>query len=540
MPLPPLAGWLSEAPYLVERVLRAVLRRRWLRRSRSPRHRSRASEVSGESVKWVRDAGFVLAWVALGAATSRAMPKVGFDGYQRGLLVRAGPRVVPRGFVRDAMNVVFPAGRVRSRPGLAPAHGAAFPNPIRGMGTHIRTDASRDYLIASGAALYRMPLYGDPILLSLAGLPSTENTRVDPTGGVRFLSLSGADSTTFIFDGVNPSLKWTGNSLSKMGLPTPTAPSAPTSIGGAAIGAGVRDYYRTLKTAFHESDLSEGLSVTQGATGGKRFASPVNGVVPPNDYDDPQVTKWALYRSQSGFAKRYFVGEADIGLPITDNLVDAVVSVDSALAESFVNRPPDTPPFNGKFITLVEHQSHVWGVDTYDRSLVRFSHGTDQYIAPEGWPEAQVIPIAHGDGDEITALASFFDWLVVFKQLSTWAIVGSLDAGYQVVPILAASGGKRLGIGCIAPDAILHLENQLIFPSRDGFYLLERFQGAQAGVAAKKLSDPIDRIFNCTNFALGAAALYDRSRQVHVFFGHGLGLVALAKMILGGILTWYA
>jgi hypothetical protein len=446
------------------------------------------------------------------------MPRVGFDGYQRGLLVRDGPRVVPRGFVRDALNVCFPAGRVRSRPGLQPAHGAAFADPVRGMGVHIRSDASRDYLIASGAALYRMPLYGDPVPLALTSLPSTEQTRVDPTAGVRFLSLSGADNTTFIFDGVNISLKWNGTALTKMGLPTPTAPAAPIANAGTAIGAGIRDYYRTVRSPVHESDLSEFITVTQGTTGGQTFTPPVNGV----DYDDPQVTQWSLYRTTPPLpGTPYLVGTADISLTIADNTTDAVLAVDTAVGEQLVNEPPDTAPFSGKFITLVEHQSRVWGVDTYDRSLVRFSHGTDQYIAPEGWPETQTIPVAHGDGDEITALASFFDWLVVFKQLTTWAIIGSLDAGYTVVPILAASGGKRLGIGCIAPDAIAHLENELIFPSRDGFYLLERFAGAQAGIAAKKISDSIDRLYDCTNFALGAACHYDRQHQCFVYYAHG-------------------
>lgn len=444
------------------------------------------------------------------------MPKVGFDGYQRGLLVRPGPRVVPKGFVRDALNVCFPGGRVASRPGLAPAHGAAFADPVRGMGTHVRSDASRDYLIASGAALYRMPLYGDPILLSLGGLPSTQQTRVDPTAGVSFLSLSGADNTTFIFDGVNPSLKWNGIALSKMGLPTPTAPAVPINNGGSSIGNGTRDYYRTVKSPVHEGDLSDATRVTQLGAGGKTFASPVNGV----DYDDPQVTKWALYRTQAGGAVRFFVGEADIGLTIADNLSDEVLG-SSPPAEMLVNRPPDATPFSGQFVSLCEHQSLLWGIDTYDRSLVRFSWGTDQYIAPEGWPEERTIPVAHGDGDEITALVSFYEWLVVFKQLSTWAITGSLDAGYQVVPLLAAGGGTRIGNGCINGRGVKQLENEVIYPSRDGVYVLERYQSAQAGVNAKKLSDPIDGLYSCTNASLGACALYDRQKQVYVLMLHG-------------------
>lgn len=439
------------------------------------------------------------------------MPKVTFDGYQRGMLQRPGPRATPRGFVRGALNLAMIGGRPRSRPGLKPAHGAPFADPIRGGGVHYRTDGTRDYLVASGAAIYRMPLYGDPASLALTGLPSTEQTRIDPTAGVRFLSLSGSDSTTFLFDGVNPNLKWNGTALSKMGLPTPTAPAAPGANAGASIGAGVRDYYRTVRSAVHESELSSATRVTQVGTGGKDFASPANGVA----YDDPQVTRWSLYRTQAGGAKRLLVGTADIGVAIADNLTDEVLGV-KTVAEQFVNTAPP-----GKFIALVEHQSLVWGVDADDRSIVRFSYGTSEYVAPEGWPLERVLPVAHGDGDEITALASFFEWLVVFKQLSTWAIVGSLDTGYQVVPVLAASGGKRLGIGCIAADAVLHLENELIFPSRDGFYLIERFASAQGGLNAKKISDPIDELYNCTNFALGSAAIYDRSKQCYVFFGHG-------------------
>jgi len=439
------------------------------------------------------------------------MPKVSFDGYQRGMLQRPGPRAIPAGFVRGALNLVMVGGRSRSRPGIRPAHGAAFGGIIRGGGVHYRNDGTRDYLVAAGADIYRMPLLGDPVLLSLSGLPTTQQTRVDPTAGLRLLSLSGSDSTTFLFDGVNPNLKWNGTALSIMGLPTPAVPDAPAAAGGTSIGAGTRDYYQTTKSPVHESELSEATRVVQVGGGGKTFNFPVNGV----DFDDPQVTRWSLYRTQAGGAIRYLVGTADLGVTITDNLTDEVLGVKTP-AERLVN---GSPP--GKFIALVEHQSLVWGVDADDRSLVRFSYGTSEYIAPEAWPTERMLPIAHGDGDEITALVSFHEWLVVFKQLSTWAITGSLDVGYQVVPVLAASGGKRLGIGCIAADAVLHLENEIIFPSRDGFYLIERFASAAGGLNAKKLSDPIDGLFNCTNFALGAAAVYDRQKQVYIFFGHG-------------------
>jgi hypothetical protein len=43
----------------------------------------------------------------------------------------------------------------------------------------------------------------------------------------------------------------------------------------------------------------------------------------------------------------------------------------------------------------------------------------------------------------------------------------------------------------------------------------------QAGIAAKKISDPIDELYACTNYARGSAALYDRQHQVYLFFGYG-------------------
>lgn len=437
------------------------------------------------------------------------MAETGFDGTQRGILARPAARAISPAYVRDALNLAMVAGRVRSRPGLRPAHGASFPDPIRGGGTHYRADGTRDYLVASGAALYRMPLFGDPELLPLTALPSTQQTRIDPTAGVRFLSLSGADNVTFIFDGVNPNLKWDGVRLTKMGLPTPTAPTNVPN-GGSAIGAGTRKYYRTLKTTVHESQISAELVVVQGASGGQTFASPVDGV----DYDDPQVTSWALYRTTSGFEDPLFIAETDIGLAIDDNDTDNTIS-GRAKAETDVNLPPP-----GLFIDLCEHKGRVWGIDTDDRNLVRFCHATSEFMAPEGWPETEnVIPVAHGDGDEITRIVSFFEWLVVFKQLTTWAIVGELDSGFQVIPVLAATGGSRLGIGCVGP--IVHKENELIFSSRDGAYQLERFAGIQGGIQALKISDAIDTLWNCTNFSLGSAALYDRQQQTYFLFGYG-------------------
>lgn len=439
-----------------------------------------------------------------------------FDGYWRGILARAGhPRATPPGFVRDALNIGFPGGAPRSRPAIRPWHGAAFAGPVRGMGFHVQADGTRELLIAAGDAIQRVQPYGDPVTLPLTSLPSALQTRIDPTAGVRFLSLSGGANQTFIFDGVNPNLKWDGTALTQMGLGAGlTVAVASTSAVGGGITNGTRKYVMTLDSGVHEGNPS--LSPTSYTNAGGT-ATQSNTVTSPTALaiDDPQVTRWKLWRTQAGGAKYFFVNSAPIGTNIVDTLSDTTLTAGTPL-ELFVNAPP--PSF---FTSLTEHGTIVFGVAVDDENLVRYSHSDPQYMVPESWPTENVIPVAHGDGDRVTAVVSFFEWIVVFKETSTYAISGNLADGFQVTPVLAAGGGKRFGIGCFAPGSILNIENLLIFASRDGFYAIDRFASMRGGIQATRLSGAIDDLYGCANFALGSASSFDRKKRTYMFWGHG-------------------
>lgn len=439
------------------------------------------------------------------------MPSQTFDLYARGLLRREHPRATPPDYVREALNVIAMRGRWRSRPGVRPFTAAPSSGLLRGLHTHYRADGTRDFLSAAGADIQRNPPYGDPVTLPLTALPSTEQTRVDPTAGAHFIEISGTDGLSFIYDGVNPNLKWDGAQLTQMGIVAPAGqPAVPTNIAGL-VEPGVRNYVYTLWTPYHESNPSQLRQVTQVGTGGKRFASPVNGV----DFDDPQVTMWKLYATVDGGAQYFFIDKVDLGLSIDHVVSDATLRGEVPL-EQLVNEAP-----NGKFSSLVEHKGLVFGVVADDTSLVRYCHATDQYVSPEGWPLGNAVPVSHGDGDEISVLVSFFDYLVCFKRRGTWAIAGTLDEGYTVAPVLAAGGALRTGIGCIAPGGIIHMENEIIFPSRDGFYVIRRNDSYVGGLAAVKVSDAIDGIYTCANFSLGSAASYERKRQIYFFWSRG-------------------
>jgi len=459
-----------------------------------------------------------------------------FDAYFRGILQRKAPRARDPGYVDEALNVAFIGGAIQGRPGMRPFNGVAFTDVIRGMGWHVAADGTRELLVAAGATLQRCSIGGDPIAMPLTGVPTEggASTRVD-VQKVNFLSLSWGANVTFIYDGVNANLKWDGTNLSKMGVPggsgdnngigkSPT-PGVPTPAAGL-ITAGVRTYVQTLVSGAsgHEGDCGDQLTQSRDVTsvGNQQFtfASPTQVPTTPNpannEFDDPQVTKWRLYRTVAKpGAELRFVGEANIGVSITDNITDLVLAGEN-LVEQLVNGQPQAP-----IVALVEHRGQLIAAMADDASLVRFSNFDPDYMIPEGWPRNFVQPVAHGDGDTITALKSFTESCVVFKQNSTYAITGDTFSAYKIEPLLA--GGTRIGIGCGFPGSILQIENALFFAARDGIYRLDRFASAYGGrgLQAVRMTQAIDDLYAAANFSLGSACFFDRKKRIFAFLGHG-------------------
>lgn len=434
------------------------------------------------------------------------MPSESFDSYFRGILQRKHPRAVHPGYVNEALNVAFIGGTPVSRPGIRPFTGVKCTANVRGMKFHVDETGFQELLIATGASFQRAIEGGDPVDLPLTNLPVADQTRTEPER-VNFLSLSGGTPTTLIYDGVNQNLKWTGQVLTKMGFVRGTTVPAPTIAGGGNIEAGTRDYVLTFFSGLHEGDPTAAPTTVSNTAGQKNtFASPVQGV----DFDDPQISEWRLYRTIKGGKDYFFVASADIGLPIEDNLTDDQVASSTPLEELKNTQPP------APFVAMCEHRGQVVGVTNDDLNIVRFSNFDEQYMVPEGWPADWIYPVAHGDGDEIRALVSFHEYIVVFKTNGAWAMSGTWP-DMTIVPILAAGGGNRIGIGVNAPGSVLQIENQVMFVSRDGVYTLER----GGTVQAKRLTGPIDDLFAAAKFSLNAAASFDRKRRLFINWGHG-------------------
>lgn len=437
------------------------------------------------------------------------------DGFWRGILQRQTPREQSAGYVQEALNVVFRGGAPQSRPGLRPFHGAVFSAPIRGLGFHVDSDGVPTLLVAAGAAIQRCIENGDPETLTLTNLPAVHQTRIEPER-VSFLSLSGGLETTFIYDGVNQNLKYDGTRLTQMGIPVAPFPATEgVHSGGGLVPAGKRQYKLTLCSEHHEGSSNDAfLEVSTGGSAKYTVPSPVRGVG-VNEFDDPQVNKWRLYSTEAGGGNYFFVDESDIGTGIEVNVSDDTLSARNAL-EQFVNDPPPAPA-----MALTEHRGQLAGVFVDDLNLVRFSYMDQNYMVPEGWPQDYVQPVAHGDGDQLKALSSMHEWLVCFKEQATFAIAGEAFDEYKVVPVLAAGGGKHIGIGCYAQGTVLQVENAIMFASRDGIYKISRFASAVGGIDAERLSGAIDDLYAAAKFSLGATCFFDRNNRVFVFLGHG-------------------
>lgn len=82
-----------------------------------------------------------------------------------------------------------------------------------------------------------------------------------------------------------------------------------------------------------------------------------------------------------------------------------------------------------------------------------------------GGTDANYIDISPDDGDYITALAKYQSQLIIFKSRSIWSM--TFDTNGQPIVKLVTNG-----IGCISHWSIDTVDNDLIFLSRKGFYVL--------------------------------------------------------------------
>jgi hypothetical protein len=412
-------------------------------------------------------------------------------------------------------NMVIHNGMPQSRPGRSILNSTLLGDGARTVyGIGIWRATSGDLLIvACGSLLQSLPITGgDPSPLA-TNYPT--GFRTSPTGArTMFAQLGGR---MFIVNGVDANVKFNGTSLTRMGLVAPATLAAPTKSGGTLTGT--RKYVATLVSSTSngsvESEPTAAISVSYSNQQGT-FSAPA---VPSSD---PQVDRWNLYGTTMGGSTYYKLNSTpqSRSTSIVDNLSDASIQAGTILAASLTNSPPP-----GTFRLLTPHQGRLVGVTAEEPNTLYWSDiGLDLagiYPKPESWPPRNRIVFGENGGTAITALVSFFDWLLVFQNFGTWSIKDDINSDAKIIrPLLV--GPDNRGIGVSDQTNVAIAENKVIFAAKDGLYQIIREVGAvQADLAVRPLSTHISDLYQSIDFGAGGCSIYDRDKKRWVFWGKG-------------------
>ena len=144
---------------------------------------------------------------------------------------------------------------------------------------------------------------------------------------------------------------------------------------------------------------------------------------------------------------------------------------------------------------LEPHGGYVFAGNTMEDGIhhhnrVRWSHPDE----PEDWHVDDYIDIEQGGG-HITALRSFQDHLLIFKDASVWALFGYDSDSWQLVKISAT-------VGVPAPTCVTRSEDAVYFFSASGRNAIYAYNGQNPIDISDKLRMALDELTNGTDIWL--------------------------------------
>ena len=255
----------------------------------------------------------------------------------------------------------------------------------------------------------------------------------------------------FCANGVDENFKLYNTDVTGVGISPPE--SAPTVAVGSLTGLTgkfkyVYVYKRSTPQAFwgNPSPISSEIEVTDQSVKVSVVAS-----------TDPQIDKIVVYRTFDMLGE-----DAD------STIFFKVVELENSTQDYDDNNQDedltticdwdhDVPP-KAKFIEL--HKDRV-----FYANCPNIENGESFFgWSKDGLPEA--VPIASNrqyfdrrDGEPITGVASLGDYFIVFKRNKIGVLEGEFESFYVL----------SYGVGCIAPWAILRLEDKVVFLSEEGW-----------------------------------------------------------------------
>lgn len=148
-----------------------------------------------------------------------------------------------------------------------------------------------------------------------------------------------------------------------------------------------------------------------------------------------------------------------------------------------INAPVDlggSPP-RGKYVAV--HKNRVFFAGSSSNpSRLYFS----DLLNPDSWPTLNFIDISPEDGDSLTGVLSYGDYLVIAKQHSIWILAGDAPANFTVRRVSAR-------IGCLAPRSLCAVNDLICFVADDGVYLTDLTQTTMASERVRKTWSGLNR-----------------------------------------------
>ena len=129
----------------------------------------------------------------------------------------------------------------------------------------------------------------------------------------------------------------------------------------------------------------------------------------------------------------------------------------------------------------------------------------------ESWPVLNFIDISPNDGDWITGLLPYDDYLIITKNRSVWLLIGSGPSDFEM---------RRIhdGIGCVAPRSLVRVVDSFAFVSTEGIYLSDI---STPTLISERLKETWKKL-NRRRLHQIAAEYYDHKLRVDVPYGSSI------------------
>lgn len=396
-------------------------------------------------------------------------------------------------YLRNAINTDFRGGVIARRKGTRRVNNTTLSGTGYGVFYARFNSGTNERLVAHGGNISVVTREPTAITKSL---PSDWAAM---TGNITYFSM--LNDYIFMCNRTDNDFKYGGTNLQKWGISAPAA--APTITTPSGDVASTRRYRATYlnSTSGHEGAESA-------ETSSKTLSNQQGQAASPASPTDPQVDQWRLYAAIVTGGRPgvfYRVGTANLGTSISDNLSDATLKTKNIL-EEFTNNAP-----SGPLRLQALHQGRIVAVPQDDRSIFYLTDHDGFFSKPESFPTFNFVPVNYRDGDFITAFVSFNEYLLIFKQFSIWAMLGAWpDVKMQAVSYRP----DFTSIGTIDQRAVVAFEAEAIFPSHDGIYRIRKGEtGDETLFKSRKISGPIDDLYDMVDQSAAMHASYDRSRR---------------------------